>query len=63
MEIIGSKMEKLRKAKKLSQKQLAEQAQISQSAVHYIEKGERSPTIYTLSRLAYALGVEIYDLL
>ena len=56
-------MEKLRKAKKLSQKQLAEQAQISQSAVHYIEKGERSPTIYTLSRLAHALGVEVYDLL
>ena len=56
-------MEKLRKAKKLSQKQLAEQAQISQSAVHYNEKGERSPTINTLSRPANALGVEIYDLL
>ncbi len=56
-------LEKLRRERRLTQKQLAALAQISQSAIHYIEKGEKSPTIYTLGRLAEALGVKIYDLL
>jgi len=58
----NTRLKKLRKERKLTQKQLADQAQVSQSAVCYIENGERSPTLYTLERLAEALEVELHEL-
>ncbi|MEG1500458.1 MAG: helix-turn-helix transcriptional regulator [Clostridiales bacterium] len=52
----------LRQKRKMTQKELAQKAEISQSAIHYIEQGKKSPTIYTLSRLAEALEVDLKDL-
>ena len=52
----------LRLEKGLSQARLAAKAGIAQSAIHYIENGEKSPTLYTLHRLALALEIEVGQL-
>ena len=46
----------------MTQAQLAEAAQLSTDAVGRIERGTRSATIDTLSRLATALNVTVADL-
>lgn len=56
-------LRKIRRQRKLTQKELAALAQVSQSTIHYIERGKKSPTLYTLERLAEALGVEMRELL
>lgn len=46
-----------------TQQQLADQAGLSLNSVSLIERGERSPTLYTMARIATALGVEVRELL
>lgn len=53
----------LRIKKGLSQKQLAELAGVSQTAIYHWEKGIRAPKIEALNRLAEALRVDLADLL
>lgn len=48
-----------RKAKKLSQKKLAEKAGISEIGVRNYEAGKRKPAIDTAVKLAKALGVSL----
>lgn len=48
---------------KLSQKELANRAKISQASLHYIESDANSPTIANLEKIANALGVSISELL
>ena len=43
----------------LTQKQLAEKAGIGQAEVSKIERGRKSPTLDTYSRLASALGLDV----
>ncbi len=61
---LGTRIRKLRQsgAKKLTQEDLAEQADISVSFLSMIERGERAPHIGTLLRIAAALGVSIGEL-
>ena len=59
---IASNIRVLRSARKMTQAQLAEAAQLSTDAVGRIERGTRSATIDTLSRLASALNVTVADL-
>lgn len=47
----------LRETKGMTQKQLAETAQMKQPRVADIERDESNPTLLTISRLAFALGV------
>lgn len=47
----------LRETKGLTQKQLAEAAQMKQPRVADIERDESNPTLLTISRIAFALGV------
>jgi len=53
----------LRETKKLTQKQLAEAAKMKQPRIADIERDEANPTLLTISRVAYALGVTASDLL
>jgi transcriptional regulator with XRE-family HTH domain len=48
---------RLRAKKKLSQKALADKVGISVSYVSMLERGQRSPPLETVERMAKALGV------
>lgn len=60
--IIGTNVARLRAARKLSQRALAEQAQLSRPALRKIEQGESLPRPNTLRALAAVLGVSTFDL-
>jgi transcriptional regulator with XRE-family HTH domain len=53
----------LRETKKLTQQQLAEAARMKQPRIADIERDEANPTLLTISRIAFALGVTASDLL
>lgn len=62
--MLGSRVRHFRRAKKMTQPQLAKSAGIAQSAVSGIETGEKkNPGIETVKALAKALGVSVADLL
>lgn len=54
---------RLRAKKKLSQKSLADKVGISVSYVSMLERGQRSPPLETVERMAKALGVTPANLL
>ena len=53
----------LRETKEMTQKQLAEAAKMKQPRIADIERDESNPTLLTISRVAFALGVTASDLL
>ncbi len=59
---VGRRIRELREARGLSLRALAELSGLSVNAVSLIERGQSSPTVSTLHRLADALGVRIIDL-
>lgn len=61
--LVGDNMRRLRTARNLGQAKLASRAGISRTAIQKIEKGESSPRVDTLSRIAEALDVQILDLM
>jgi ribosome-binding protein aMBF1 (putative translation factor) len=54
---------RLRSKKKLSQKALADKVGISVSYVSMLERGQRSPPLETIEKMAKALGVPPANLL
>lgn len=58
---VGERIRELRVARKLSLRALAEKSSLSTNAISLIERGENSPTVSSLHRLATALGVPISD--
>ena len=60
--LLGLRIAKLRKAKKLTQEQLAEKINTSPRALSCIENGVNYPTPNTLEKLANALGLKPKDL-
>jgi transcriptional regulator with XRE-family HTH domain len=56
---LGSRLRSLRKERDLSQRKLAVLAGLSPNAVSLIERGEISPSVATLQRLAGALSVRV----
>ena len=54
---------RLRSKKKLSQKALADKVGISVSYVSMLERGQRSPPLETIEKMAKALGVPAASLL
>lgn len=59
----ASNVRRLREKKKLSQKALADKVGISVSYVSMLERGQRSPPLETIEKMAKALGVPAPSLL
>ncbi|MBE6905023.1 helix-turn-helix domain-containing protein [Marasmitruncus massiliensis] len=60
---IGQQIKNIRQERHLSQKQLAQMAQISPSYLCDVEKGRCNCSIKILKRISLALNVEIAELL
>jgi transcriptional regulator with XRE-family HTH domain len=58
---VALNLQRLRKARRWSQSQLAEKAGLSREYVTRIERGRQDPTLGTLERLAKALKVKLVD--
>lgn len=57
-------LQKLRKAKGLTQAELAKKAKVTQAYVAMLERGvKKNPSLAILRRLAKALGVPVAELL
>jgi len=63
MRHFGKRLQRIRAAKGLSQKELAHKAGLSLSYVSKTEQGRTNPSLCTIEQLAQALGVEISTLL
>ncbi len=61
-EKLGIKIRFLRIKMKLSQEQFAELAGLSKNAIGMIERGQMSPTLETLEKIANALKIELKEL-
>ncbi len=59
---VRRRLRELRQARGFTQARLAELASITVDAVNRIERGNRSPGLETLERLAIALGVDVVHL-
>ncbi|MEQ8539172.1 MAG: helix-turn-helix transcriptional regulator [Coleofasciculus sp. D1-CHI-01] len=53
----GTVLQRLRKAKRLSQEELSFRSQLDRTFISRLEGGLRQPTLSTMIRLAEALGV------
>ena len=62
-QIVGWNVRRLRKARSLTQEQLALEAGLDLTYVGDIERGQRNPTVDVLARIAGALGCHPRDLL
>jgi transcriptional regulator with XRE-family HTH domain len=61
-ELVGSNVRRIRRAKGLTQEQLAELSGFSQQYISGLEQGRRNPTIVTIYELATVLGVSHIEL-
>lgn len=61
-QIIGDNVRALRKAQGWTQEQLGEQAEMSYKALGEIERGEVSPSLNSLLKIANALQIQISEL-
>lgn len=59
---IGLNVQRLRRAKGLSQEALADEAEVHQTYLSGVERGRRNPSALVLQRIALALGADIEDL-
>jgi ribosome-binding protein aMBF1 (putative translation factor) len=59
LQLAGSKIAEARKAKKLTQTQLAKKLGVPQSQISRIERHPDQTTVRTLKRIAKALGVDV----
>lgn len=62
-QIIGAHLRELRGARGWSQQQLAEKARISADFVSQAERGKRAPSVFVITKLSAALGVQPADFL
>lgn len=61
-ELLGKKVQKLRKNLGYSQEELAEKINISRTHIGHIEQGRKSPSFKVLDKIAKVLKVKISDL-
>lgn len=62
LETLSANIKKLRKERSWTQEKLAEEANLSVQAINFFEGKRRWPGEDSLSKLAAALGVEVYQL-
>jgi len=60
---VGSNIEKHRKAKGMSQKEVAYACNMEEQNYRRIEKSQTNPTLKSLCRIAEVFGIEVSDLL
>ena len=60
---IGNNIKKVRKKKRVTQKELARRLRVSQSRISQIEDPDHRPSVRVYERVAKALGCEIEDLI
>ena len=60
--IIGMNIRLQRVKRSISQEGLADMAGIARSTMGIVERGEQSPTIQTIAKIANALQIDIYKL-
>ena len=60
---VGLNIQELRRAKKLSQEELADMSKIHQTYLSGVETGKRNASLLVLERIAGALGVDAEELL
>lgn len=56
---IAKRVKELRNQKKISQEELAHQAQLYRTYINHIESGRYSPSAYVLYKISQALGVKL----
>ena len=61
--ILANNMRRLRKAKHLSQEQLADAANLHRTYIGSVERSERNVTLSSLETIACALNVTVIELL
>ena len=61
--VLGKNVRRLRQQRKLTQEQLAFEAQINLTYMGGIERGKRNPSLLVMARIADALGVSLPKLL
>ncbi|MFH1407514.1 MAG: helix-turn-helix transcriptional regulator [Patescibacteria group bacterium] len=59
---LGQKIRKIRENKGLSQEKVALEANLNRAYIGYIERGERNPSIKTVSKIAKVLKTPLYEL-
>lgn len=59
---IGANVQRLRRAKGLSQEELSDRADIHQTYLSGVEGGKRNPSALVLARIAHGLEVDVYEL-
>jgi len=59
---VGLNIQDLRRAKKLSQEELADMCKVHQTYLSGVETGKRNPSLLVLERIAVALGVDAEEL-
>ena len=60
---LGNNIKKYRKMLKLSQEGLAKKSNLHRNAIYNYENNKRQPSIFTLNKIAAALGVTVNDLI
>lgn len=55
--VFGKKVAELRKMRHLSQEELAERCNVHRTYIGSIERGEKSPTLNTIEKIAKGLNV------
>lgn len=60
--VFGEVLRELRRAHRLSQEKLAERSDCHRTYISLLERGEASPTLDLLIRLAEALGMTVTEL-
>jgi len=62
LKLLGKRIQQLRKAKDMTQAELAEACDLSNNFIALMERGRAAPSIGTLDRLGKALHVSLADL-
>ena len=62
-ERVGLNVQRLRRSRKLSQEELAHQADVHQTYLSGVERGRRNASLLVLDRIARALDVDIEELI
>jgi transcriptional regulator with XRE-family HTH domain len=60
--VVAERIKKIRKARKITQEQLAELAGLNRTHLYRLESGKQSMTLRTLKLVADALGVRVREL-